>query len=390
MKKISDILQLLVFITTINFNISSQAATASDPVPLGNEGEAKKSTLGSVATTTDKQNPSDPAACNCQKIPSRFVSKTQTDNEGMVKIPTGIFMMGGDDKQAKIDELPKHQVHIDSFWLDATQVTNEQFRTFVKATGYVTEAGKKPDWEELKKQLPEGTPKPDENKLVAASLVFTPPDHAVPLNNYGQWWTWMPGANWQHPRGPESNIDKLDKHPVVHVSWNDADAFCKSKGKRLPTEAEWEWGARGGLKNKPYPWGDEPLDSGAVKANTWQGEFPYNNTLRDKYYYTSPVNTFLPNGYGLYDMAGNVWEWVNDWYRYDYYKGQGKVSSVNPQGPKSSYDPDEPYATKKVLRGGSFLCNEVYCTGYRVSARMKSTPDTSMEHMGFRCAKSML
>ena len=345
----------------------------------------------SKTTDSPKHKDKKSVACGCQKTPSRFgnPNQNQIDYQGMIKIPAGIFMMGGDNKQAKIDELPKHKVHIDSFWLDTTQVTNKKFRSFVKGPNYVTEAEKKPDWNELKKQLPAGTPKPDDSKLVAASLVFTPPDHAVALNDYGQWWTWLPGANWQHPRGPNSNLDQLDEHPVVHVSWNDANAFCKWAGKRLPTEAEWEWAARGGLENKPYPWGDEPIDSGAVKANTWQGEFPNKNTLRDKYYYTSPVKTFLPNGYGLYDMSGNVWEWVNDWYHYNYYTLVAQETSFNPQGPTTSYDPDEPYATKKVLRGGSFLCNETYCTGYRVSARMKSTADTSMERIGFRCASSV-
>lgn len=331
-----------------------------------------------------------PSGCGCNKTPSRFgqTSPMQTLHQGMVKIPEGRFLMGGDSHHAKRDEFPKHEVQISSFWFDEAAVTNEQFQQFVKATGYVTMAEKKPDWDELKTQLPDNTPKPDESKLVAASLVFTPPDHPVSLNDYSQWWSWMPGADWKHPRGPKSSITDLGKHPVVHMSWFDANAYCQWKGKRLPTEAEWEWAARGSLVNKPYPWGDEPIDSGAVKANTWQGEFPYQNTLRDSYYYTSPVKTFPPNKYGLYDMAGNVWEWVFDWYDHHYYQSFQKGVAHNPQGPSTSLDPEEPYAKKRVLRGGSFLCNEMYCTGYRVSARMKSTPDTSMEHMGFRCASS--
>ncbi|MDI1352151.1 MAG: formylglycine-generating enzyme family protein [bacterium] len=328
--------------------------------------------------------------CGCNTLPSRFgqPNTMQTVHQGMVKIPEGSFLMGGDTHQAKRDEFPKHEVHISSFWFDEAAVTNEQFQQFVSATGYVTTAEKKPDWEELKTQLPANTTKPDESKLVAASLVFTPPNYRVPLDDYSQWWSWMPGADWKHPRGPKSVITNLGKHPVVHMSWFDATAYCQWKGKRLPTEAEWEWGARGGLINKPYPWGDEPIDDGAVKANTWQGQFPYQNSLRDTYYYTSPTKTFPPNKYGLYDMAGNVWEWVFDWYDYNYYQSVSKGISQNPQGPSTSLDPNEPYAKKRVLRGGSFLCNENYCTGYRVSARMKSTPDTSMEHMGFRCARS--
>lgn len=306
---------------------------------------------------------------------------------GMVKIPAGTFMMGGDNKHAKTDEFPKHAVKLSAFWLDATQITNAEFERFVKATHYVTTAEQKPDWEQLKKQLPAGTPKPDDSKLVAASLVFAPTKHAVSFGDYSQWWKWVPGANWRHPRGPDSNIEGKD-HPVVHVSWDDANAFCQWQSKRLPTEAEWEWAARGGLINNLYPWGNEPIDSGTVKANTWQGEFPYKNTLRDKYYYTSPVKSYAANGYGLYDMAGNVWEWVADWYRSDYYENFGGKIANNPQGPTTSYDPIEPYAQKKVLRGGSYLCNESYCSGYRVSARMKSTPDTSMQHIGFRCAQS--
>ncbi len=292
-------------------------------------------------------------------------------------------MMGGDNAQAKVDELPKHKVTLNSFWMDKTPVTNAEFQKFISATHYLTTAEKKPDWNELKKQLPPDTPKPADNILVAASLVFMPTDKPVSLDNPAQWWSWTPNANWQHPRGANSKMEGAD-HPVVHVSWDDANAFCKWKGKRLPTEAEWEWAARGGLANNIYPWGNEPIDEGKVKANTWQGNFPYKNTLRDQYFYTSPVGKFAANGYGLYDMAGNVWEWVSDWYGYHYYS-IAKNGVMNPQGPNKSDDPDEPLMPKKVLRGGSYLCNETYCTGYRVAARMKTSPDTSMEHVGFRC-----
>jgi formylglycine-generating enzyme required for sulfatase activity len=335
------------------------------------------------------------APCSCHSIPKRFaavlnqpitsITKQTNNHAGMVNIPSGTFQMGGDSIQAKNDEFPKHEVTISSFWMDRTEVTNADFQQFIKMTHYLTTAEIKPNWELLKKQLPPNTPKPDEKKLVAASLVFTPSNHSVSVNNPAQWWSWMPNANWRHPRGPQSTITHLATHPVVHVSWDDANAYCRWAGKRLPTEAEWEWAARGGLQNKIYPWGDEAIDQGKVKANTWQGSFPYKNFLRDKYYYTSPVKSFASNGYGLYDMAGNVWEWVADWYSVDYYSEISKIKSINPKGPAVSHDPEEPTMPKKVLRGGSFLCNESYCSGYRVAARMKTSPDTSMEHVGFRC-----
>jgi sulfatase modifying factor 1 len=337
-----------------------------------------------------------PLCCE-SNIPKRFASLSTVNTElptvtsvkghkGMVWIKPGTFAMGADNKQGYPDEYPKHQTTVHGFWMDATEVTNAEFAKFVKATGYVTTAERKPDWSELKKQLPPGTPKPADNLLVAASLVFDPPKEAVDLNDYSQWWTWKKGASWRHPQGPGSSIKGKEKYPVVHVSWFDAAAYCRWAGKRLPTEAEWEWAARGGLQNKIYPWGDEPVDQGKVKANTWQGHFPYQNTLRDKYYGLAPVASFAPNGYGLYDMAGNAWEWCADYYNSNYYKAVAAGAS-DPQGPQKSYDPEEPYAKKRVIRGGSFLCNESYCTGYRVARRMKSTEDSGMEHLGFRCVE---
>lgn len=306
------------------------------------------------------------------------------DHRGMVWIKSGTFMMGGDNAQASPDEFPKHKVTVDGFWMDATEVTNAEFARFVKATGYITTAERKPDWNELKKQLPPGTKKPADSLLVPASLVFSAPRQAVDLNDYTQWWEWKKGADWRHPHGPGSSIKGKDDYPVVHVSWYDAVAYCKWAGKRLPTEAEWEWAARGGLQNKVYPWGDEPVDRGRVKANTWQGHFPYQNTLRDKFYGTAPVGSFSPNGYGLYDMAGNIWEWCADYYNNNYYTTIAR-GAKNPKGPPVSYDPEEPYAKKRVIRGGSFLCNDSYCSGYRVARRMKSTEDSGTEHVGFRC-----
>ncbi len=342
--------------------------------------------------------PAKKAICCESKIPSRFASLAGNDvgptdfntatkiaaHQGMVWIKEGTFSMGADNKQAAADEYPKHKVTVTGFWMDTTEVTNAAFAKFVKATGYITTAERKPDWNELKKQIAPGTPKPPDSLLVAASLVFSPPDHQIDLNDYSQWWAWVKGADWKHPHGPASNIKGKGNYPVVHISWFDAVAYCKWAGKRLPTEAEWEWAARGGLQNKIYPWGDEPVDKGKVKANTWQGRFPDQNTLRDKFYGLAPVASFAPNGYGLYDMAGNAWEWCADNYNNTYYQNI-KNGADNPKGPAKSYDPDEPYAKKRVIRGGSFLCNDSYCSGYRVARRMKSTEDSGMEHLGFRC-----
>jgi formylglycine-generating enzyme len=328
-------------------------------------------------------------------MPSRLAVSPGTSNivkgkgslEGMIKIPAGEFMMGASDEEGRPDEYPQHKVKLGGFWMDAAEVTNAQFKKFIEATGYVTTAEKKPDWEEIKKQLPAGTPRPDGSALVASSLVFTPPDQPVSLTDPGQWWSWTQGANWQHPQGPNSNIKGKENFPVVQISWDDAMAYCKWAGKRLPTEAEWEWAARGGLKDNKYTWGNEDIETGEIKANTWQGSFPDRNNNKDKYYNAAPGRSFAPNSYGLYDMAGNVWEWCSDWYRADYYQQVKDQLLINPKGPANSYDPMEPTISKKVVRGGSFLCNASYCKGYRVTARMKTSPDTGLEHTGFRCVK---
>jgi len=252
----------------------------------------------------------------------------------MVWIPSGTFMMGGVGKEARADEFPVHKVSVDGFWIDQTEVTNKAFKNFTAATHYITTAEKKPDWDELKKQVPPGTPKPDDALLVAGALVFTQTSGPVDLHNVSQWWSWMPGADWKHPEGPSSNIyvtQAYDQHPVVQVSWYDANAFAKWQGKRLPTEAEWEYAARGGLTRKIYGWGDAPpTDDANFKANIWQGEFPYKNTKKDGYILSAPVASYAPNGYGIYDMMGNVWEWCSDWYRpnaYEAAKGIEKKSA---------------------------------------------------------------
>jgi formylglycine-generating enzyme required for sulfatase activity len=309
----------------------------------------------------------------------------------MVWIPGGSFEMGGTGPETRPDELPIHKVRLDGFWMDETEVTNKQFKEFVDATGYVTTAEKKPDWEELKKQLPPDAQKPDDSVLVPGSLVFVPTEGPVSLNDYGQWWTWMPGANWRHPFGPESSLDAShDNYPVVHVSWDDAVAYARWAGKRLPTEAEWEFAARGGLEGKRFAWGEELNPNGKHMANVWQGSFPYKNTKDDGYDYSAPVRAFPPNGYGLYDMIGNVWEWVDDWYRSDYYQTLSTQGgeAMNPAGPTDSFDPDEPSMPKRVNRGGSFLCHAEYCASYRPAARMKTAPDTGQIHLGFRTVVS--
>lgn len=335
---------------------------------------------------------------SCMPASSRFATaaasspvhiKGDSSVAGMVLITGGAFEMGGDNSQAAADELPKHTVEVSSFYIDITEVTNAQFRKFVEATGYVTTAEKKPDWEEMKKTLPAGTPKPSDDLLQAASLVFEPSQGPVDLNNYNQWWNWIKGADWKHPQGPGSNIKGKDNYPVVHVSWDDAMAYCKWAGKRLPTEAEFEFAARGGLVNNIYPWGNEPVNEGKPKTNSWEGKFPYNNEQKDGYMRAAPVKSYAPNGYGLYDMAGNVWEWCSDLYNNDYYKQLAGKVTVNPQGPSHSYDPQEPGMEKRSLRGGSFLCNDSYCSGYRVARRMKSSHDTGLEHTGFRCVREV-
>lgn len=352
----------------------------------------KKSTTQTVNDTIKK----DSASLCCESnIPDRFAAKnsevtiipsTDTSTAGMVLIPGGTFMMGADNEQASRDEYPKHKVTVSAFYMDATEVTNAQFAAFVKATHYITTAEKKPDWEEIKSQVPPGTPKPPDSMMVAASLVFKPTKGNVDLNDFAQWWEWKAGADWQHPQGPKSTIKGKENYPVVHISWDDAIAYCKWANKRLPTEAEWEFAARGGLVNNIYSWGNENINAGKPKCNSWQGNFPSINTAKDGFIGIAPVKSFAPNGYKLYDVAGNVWEWCQDFYDYNYYSTL-KGTTINPKGPLKSFDPDEPLAIKHVVRGGSFLCNDSYCSGYRVSRRMKTSSDTGLEHTGFRCVR---
>jgi formylglycine-generating enzyme required for sulfatase activity len=309
--------------------------------------------------------------------------------EGMVWIPGGQFSMGSTIESEALcglpgltaDALPVHRVHVDGFWMDATEVTNDQFEKFVKATGYLTIAERTP----TKQEFPTA---PAEN-LVAGSTVFTPTPGPVPLGNHYQWWRYQPGANWRHPEGSDSDLQGKGKYPVVHVAYEDALAYAKWAGKRLPTEAEWEFAARGAQAGKLYVWGDEFRPSGKFMANTFQGQFPVKDTGADGFPGLAPVAQFPPNRYGLYDLAGNAWEWCSDWYRPDYYAQLAAAGPVahNPQGPDTPYDPMEPDEKKRVHRGGSFLCTDQYCTRYMVGTRGKGEVSTASNHVGFRCVK---
>lgn len=375
-------------------------AVTTTALALAVSGCRKESTTEPAAHTGHDQHEH---SASCEHQPSNRASiiaasgngtptvlRGEGEYAGMVWVPAGTFTMGAvdGDTGARSDERPRHLVSTEGFWMDETEVTNAQFKLFVKATGYKTTAERKPVWEEMKKQLPPGTPRPPDEVLVPGSLVFRQPGGPVPLDNPAYWWEWRPGASWRHPEGPGSTIDGRDNHPVVQVSWDDAVAYAKWAGKRLPTEAEWEWAARGGLREAIYAWGNDPIDQGAPRANTWQGNFPNENTRGDGFERAAPVKSYKPNGYGLYEISGNVWEWCQDWYRNDYYQTTNRPEGVrNPTGPTSSFDPDEPTVPKRVQRGGSFLCHDSYCASYRVAARMKSSPDTGLLHSGFRCVK---
>jgi formylglycine-generating enzyme len=291
--------------------------------------------------------------------------------------------MGSDRHYA--EEAPVHRVAVDGFWIDRTPVTNWQFRAFVAETGYVTLAERRPQAEDYPGALP--------HMLRAGSLVFAPPDHPISLSDWSQWWTFRFGASWKKPYGPGSSIKSLDDHPVVHVAYADAEAYARWAGKDLPTEAEWEFAARGGLEDAEFAWGDEFMPGGKPMANTWQGDFPNQNLATRAYKRTTPVGTFPPNGYGLLDMIGNVWEWTNDFYAPQHPADAPKPCCIpqNPRGGREegSYDPCQPQIRipRRVVKGGSHLCAPSYCRRYRPAARHAQQVDTSMSHVSFRCIR---
>jgi formylglycine-generating enzyme len=364
-------LVVLATVSLVGLAVLVRHRAAPKPLAMGAPSFASATFQATVSNTSP---PSDPAP------------------EGMVWIPGGEFSMGAAKPRgidgnhvgmhATDDSRPIHRVYVDGFWMDKSEVTNEQFEKFANATGYITVAERTPRAEDFPGALPES--------LVSGSLVFTPPDQAVPLEDELQWWSYVKGANWRHPLGPASNLKGRAHYPVVQVAYEDAAAYAEWAGKRLPTEAEWEFAARGGTAGNLYAWGNEFLLNGQSMANTYQGHFPNHDTGEDKFIGIAPVAQFPANGYGLFDVAGNVWEWTSDWYRPDYYLQVAAAGGVarNPQGPDASYDPSEPTARKRVQRGGSFLCTDQYCSRYMVGTRGKGEVSSGANHLGFRCIES--
>lgn len=308
--------------------------------------------------------------------------------EGMVWIPKKQFLQGakeGDEMAMKVEK-PAHKVEVDGFFIKATEVTNQEFKAFVEATGYVTLAEKPIDWEEMKTQLPPGTPKPHDSILAPGSLIFNKAaGNVTNMNNYHQWWKWEIGADWKHPEGPNSSIENKENYPVVHIAFEDALAYCEWANRRLPTEAEWEAAALGMEDNTIFTWGNEtePLHK---NANTWQGEFPVNNEGLDGFEGVAPVKSYPANSIGIYDMMGNVWEITSDFFNVDYYASldQNKIYK-NPTGAKTSFNPNNPYEEEeRIIKGGSFLCHDSYCASFRISARMGNAEKSSSDHVGFR------
>jgi formylglycine-generating enzyme required for sulfatase activity len=312
---------------------------------------------------------------------------SQNTPKGMIWVPEKTFLQGAKegDKYAMAREKPAHLVKVDGFYIDIHEVTNKQFKAFVDATGYKTVAERPISWAEIKEQVPPGTLKPHDSLLQPGSLIFNKEVQGnVNMNNYFQWWTWKIGANWKHPQGPESNIEGKDNYPVVHVTYEDAMAYCEWANRRLPTEAEWEAAAQGENRDAIYTWGND-ADLLTEKANTWQGQFPILNEGKDGFEFVSPIKSFEPNSYGIYDMLGNVWEITSDFFDADYYK-KIRYDGIleNPKGSDISYNLNKLLQKEYVIKGGSFLCHASYCASFRISAKMGMTFDSSSDHTGFR------
>ncbi|MEN8880235.1 MAG: formylglycine-generating enzyme family protein [Polaribacter sp.] len=325
--------------------------------------------------------------------------KKELKNNPQIKTPKGMVWVAGktflqgakaSDTYAMPREKPAHQVTVDGFYIDVTEVTNAQFKAFVAATNYVTVAERKIDWKKMKTQVPAGTPKPHDSILQPGSLIFNKNVTAVVnMNNYTQWWTWKIGANWRHPHGPGSSIEGKDNYPVVHVALEDALAYCKWANRRLPTEAEWEAAAQGNQTDAIFTWGNDFSILNA-NANTWQGVFPTKNESKDDFEFISPVKSYPPNSIGIYDMLGNVWELTSDLFNVNYYKQLDTTSPIlNPKGAAKSYSPSNPYQLEHVMKGGSFLCHDSYCASFRISAKMGVAIDSGSDHMGFRTVASL-
>lgn len=324
-----------------------------------------------------------------QAVKNIVVEKPENVNtpSGMVWVKGKTFIQGAKkgDIYAMEREKPNHLVSVDGFFIDITEVTNKQFKAFVESENYITVAERKIDWEEIKKQVPAGTPKPHDSILQPGSLIFNKNINKVAtMKNYAQWWTWKIGANWKHPEGPNSSIEGKDNYPVVHIAYEDALAYCKWANRRLPTEAEWESAAQGDSKDKIYTWGNDPkvLNN---NANTWQGVFPIKNESVDGFELIAPVKSYPANSIGIYDMLGNVWEITSDWFNEGYYRSINTTERLkNPKGATEAYSPSNPYQKEHVIKGGSFLCHASYCASFRISAKMGMSPDSGSDHTGFR------